>query len=55
MAKTPCIDVCTFDARSGFCAGCGRTRLEVAGWRKLTPHQRKTIERDLRRRLTGRS
>lgn len=51
MAVTPCIDVCRFDARSGQCEGCGRTRPEIAGWRKLTPYQRRVIERELPRRL----
>ncbi|MBJ7317543.1 MAG: DUF1289 domain-containing protein [Brevundimonas aurantiaca] len=51
MTGTPCIDICTFDGRSGQCEGCGRTRPEIAGWRKLSPYQKRTIERDLPRRL----
>ena len=51
MVDTPCIDVCTFDGRSGQCEGCGRTRPEIAGWRKLSPYQRKLIERELPRRV----
>ncbi|MFC5343678.1 DUF1289 domain-containing protein [Brevundimonas staleyi] len=48
--KTPCIDICVFDTATGWCVGCGRTRPEVAQWRKLTPFRRKAIERDLPRR-----
>lgn len=51
MTESPCIDVCTFDGRSGHCEGCGRTRSEVAGWRKLSPYQRRVVERELPRRL----
>ncbi|MCY1273765.1 hypothetical protein D3C76_1026730 [compost metagenome] len=31
--KSPCIKVCEFDA--GVCLGCGRTREEIRGWKKL--------------------
>ena len=50
MADTPCINICNFDGQSGQCEGCGRTRAEIAGWRKLSPYQRRAIERDLPRR-----
>lgn len=50
--KTPCIDVCVFEAATGWCAGCGRSRPEVAQWRKLSPFRRKAAERELPRRLT---
>jgi hypothetical protein len=49
--KSPCIDVCRFDASTGWCEGCGRTRAEIAQWRKLTPFRRSGIERELPRRL----
>ncbi len=51
--KTPCIDICVFDTATGWCVGCGRTRPEVAQWRKLTPFRRKAIERDLPRRTAA--
>ncbi|MBO3274375.1 DUF1289 domain-containing protein [Pseudomonas schmalbachii] len=31
--KSPCIKVCKFD--EGICLGCGRTREEIKGWKKL--------------------
>ncbi|MGO4170158.1 DUF1289 domain-containing protein [Novosphingobium sp. YAF33] len=50
-AKDPCISVCQFDGKSGWCRGCARTLEEVRKWRKLQPHGRKSIERELPRRL----
>jgi len=43
--------VCQFDGKSGWCRGCARTLEEVRKWRKLQPHGRKSIERELPRRL----
>ena len=34
-AKTPCIDVCKFDGKSGYCIGCLRTGEECKGWKKM--------------------
>ncbi|MCY1425118.1 hypothetical protein D3C76_413030 [compost metagenome] len=31
--KSPCIKVCKFD--EDVCLGCGRTRDEIKGWKKL--------------------
>ncbi len=49
--KSPCIDICRFDATTGWCEGCGRTRSEIADWRKLTPYRLSAVTRDLPRRL----
>jgi uncharacterized protein len=49
--NSPCIDVCRFDAPTGWCEGCGRTRAEIAQWRKLSPYRRLGVERELPRRL----
>ncbi|MGA8395452.1 MAG: DUF1289 domain-containing protein, partial [Pseudolabrys sp.] len=32
MIETPCVKVCTLDARMGLCLGCGRTVDEIARW-----------------------
>ena len=32
MIETPCVKICTLDARSGVCLGCGRTVDEIAQW-----------------------
>jgi len=49
--KSPCIDLCIFDGRTGWCQGCGRTRAETREWRKLSPFHRKAIERALAARI----
>jgi predicted Fe-S protein YdhL (DUF1289 family) len=41
--KSPCIDVCTFDGKTGLCIGCFRTRDEIRGWKKMTGHRRHQI------------
>lgn len=35
---SPCISVCALD-HSGHCAGCLRTRDEIAGWIRMSPDQ----------------
>ncbi|OYW44710.1 MAG: hypothetical protein B7Z36_06150 [Novosphingobium sp. 12-63-9] len=47
----PCISVCSFDGRSGWCRGCGRTVPEIRNWRKLQPRARQVLTGELRRRL----
>jgi predicted Fe-S protein YdhL (DUF1289 family) len=47
----PCISVCEFDGRTGWCLGCGRTIPEIREWRKLTPYRRTTLLRELPRRV----
>ena len=50
-AESPCIDVCRFDGRTGWCVGCGRTVPEIRAWRKMQPRARQVIGKDLKRRL----
>lgn len=47
----PCIGLCQFDGRTGWCLGCGRTLAEVRAWRKLTPYRKTALKRDLPRRV----
>ncbi|WP_354404479.1 DUF1289 domain-containing protein [Methylobacterium radiotolerans] len=35
----PCIGVCQWDGRTGWCLGCGRTVPEIRAWRKMTAVQ----------------
>lgn len=35
---SPCISVCALDV-SGHCAGCLRTRDEIAGWIRMSPDE----------------
>ncbi|GJE47019.1 hypothetical protein GOFOIKOB_0038 [Methylobacterium tardum] len=48
----PCISVCQFDGRTGWCVGCGRTVQEIRTWRKMTPYRRTALTRELPRRVT---
>ncbi|WP_084416541.1 DUF1289 domain-containing protein [Massilia alkalitolerans] len=54
--KSPCVDLCKFDGRTGYCTGCLRTRPEAQGWKKMTDHTRHQIINERGRRekkLTG--
>ena len=41
--ETPCILVCQLDLESGLCAGCGRSREEIARWSRYTPDHRREV------------
>ncbi|HEX7857317.1 DUF1289 domain-containing protein [Sphingomonas sp. NPDC019816] len=49
--RSPCIDLCSFDGKTGWCRGCGRTIPEVRIWKKAQPHQLRKITAELPRRL----
>lgn len=51
MISTPCIKICTMDARSGLCAGCGRSLEEIARWGSMTEGERLRIMETLPARL----
>lgn len=54
--ETPCVKICTLDARSGLCLGCGRTIAEIAGWSRMSDAERRRIMADLPGRMAaGRS
>jgi predicted Fe-S protein YdhL (DUF1289 family) len=48
--KSPCIDICVFDGKTGFCVGCLRTRTEACEWKKMTDFRRHQIINDRARR-----
>ncbi|MCA3641257.1 MAG: DUF1289 domain-containing protein [Burkholderia sp.] len=48
--KSPCVEVCAFDGRTGYCVACLRTRDEARGWKKMTDHRRHQIVNDRTRR-----
>ena len=56
MIESPCVKVCTLDARSGVCLGCGRTIDEIARWTAMTDEQRRRVMAELpaRRRAVAR-
>jgi uncharacterized protein len=51
MVSTPCIKICTMDARTGLCAGCGRTLEEIARWGSMTESERLRVMQSLPARL----
>ena len=55
MIETPCVKICTVDARQGFCLGCGRTRDEIARWAGMSAAERSRIINELpeRRMVQG--
>jgi len=51
VIETPCIKVCVVDPDTGFCIGCGRTRIEIGSWLGLSPAQRRDIMAELKQRV----
>jgi len=47
---SPCIQVCRIDETTDCCAGCSRTRAEIAAWRELSEPEKARIVADLPRR-----
>ena len=52
MIESPCINICTLDARSGLCLGCGRTIDEIARWGAMSAIERARIMAELPARRT---
>ena len=48
--KSPCVEVCRFDKKSGFCTACLRTLAEAREWKKMTDHRKHQILNDRARR-----
>jgi len=46
---SPCISICALD-RNGHCAGCLRTRDEIAGWIRMTADEQWGLLQELERR-----
>ena len=55
MIETPCVKICTLDARSGLCLGCGRTIDEIARWATMSASERSRVIGELPARLAARS
>ncbi len=51
--ETPCVKICTLDARAGLCLGCGRTIDEIAGWGRMSAAERHDIMAALPDRLAA--
>jgi uncharacterized protein len=41
--ETPCVKICVVEPETGICIGCGRTRMEIAGWIAMDPVERRNI------------
>ncbi len=53
MIESPCVKICTLDARSGLCLGCGRTVDEIARWSEMGAAERARVMDELPWRLTA--
>ena len=51
--ETPCIKVCVVDPETGFCIGCGRTRIEIGAWLGLSAAQRHEVVLGLPERMAS--
>ncbi len=49
--ESPCVKICTYDAQSGLCGGCGRTLAEITDWFSMTDAQRRAVMEELPIRL----
>jgi len=53
MIESPCVKICTLDARSGLCLGCGRTIDEIACWTAMSATERARVMGELPWRLVA--
>ncbi len=53
MIESPCVKICTLDARSGLCLGCGRTIDEIARWTAMSAAERARVMAELPGRLAA--
>ncbi len=50
-SESPCVKVCSIDATTGWCLGCGRSMREIAGWSSLSPERRRLVLDSLEARM----
>lgn len=53
MIESPCVKICTLDARSGMCLGCGRTVDEIGRWTAMSAAERTRVMGQLPARLAA--
>jgi uncharacterized protein len=53
MIESPCVKICTLDAGSRQCLGCGRTVDEIARWIEMGDVERARIIAELPGRLAA--
>ncbi|NIT57824.1 MAG: DUF1289 domain-containing protein [Aliifodinibius sp.] len=49
-SKSPCVNVCSIDAKTGYCQGCLRTLDEIAMWPQLSETEKERIVLSLEKR-----
>lgn len=49
MSQNPCIKVCEFER--DICLGCGRSRQEIKGWKRLDKAERRALLAEAAMRL----
>lgn len=54
MIESPCVNICTLDARSGLCLGCGRTIDEITRWSRMSVADRSRVMAELPGRIDAR-
>lgn len=52
---SPCVNICTIDAVTGFCHGCFRTVEEISGWLTFSDREKLRVldETEIRRKQNG--
>jgi predicted Fe-S protein YdhL (DUF1289 family) len=51
FVESPCVGVCRMDPQADVCAGCFRTREEIASWSSMTSEQKSKLNEILAQRL----
>ena len=49
--NSPCVDVCKFSGKNGWCLGCGRTREECKKWKSMKPYAKMLLFKELKKRI----
>jgi predicted Fe-S protein YdhL (DUF1289 family) len=53
MIETPCVKICTLDARAARCLGCGRSIDEIARWGGMSAAERARVMTELPGRMAA--
>ena len=49
--RSPCVNVCEYRGKKGWCTECGMTCEESMTWCKMKPYDRNALLKELHRRL----
>ena len=55
IIESPCVKLCTLDAQTGLCIGCGRSIDEIARWTLMSDAERAAVMAALPARLAARN